>query len=433
MQQVADVLQVNMEKVRPDLPQLYESVYKDTAYSMLQKGAEKYRISKTPNGTDFRIPLIIQPPGVYAKLDLDGGAFAAGSGFVTKQMYQTYFTTQLAIQMSLESIKSTDQSSLSVVNVWKENMRQALPNYMRYNDVSFHNITGNQGLIAHATNYTLSSATAGTYTFDYEFGANLLQVGQRVAIFPNALSTPYTTGIAPGSLPLVETINKQANTAYISAIPTSTAQNTDYIALAGVADTPAWMNGLYYFQDASTSATTLGLARSTYQELIPPSFNAAGALTPLAGTLLKARIRQRTGEYPKKLKGLMADAQAAQVVSLGISISEWQRGKSDQAIDPVPGYGEHITFSQVDHLIDIHASKKRIEWLNTDYWGRVYMIEPDFYKEPGTGRMVFDVRNSSGAVLTAIQYFLYCSENFYNVRPAASGFIYGLTVDSNFQ
>jgi len=428
---VSDILTVNMEVVRPDLPALYEAIYKDTAYSLLTKGGEKHNISKTPNGNDFRIPLKIQPPGVYAALNLDGGAFAQGSSFVTKQMYQTYFPTQMAIKMTEEQILTTDKSSLSVFNIWKESMREGLPNFQRYNDISFHNITGNQGLIALATNWVLGTLT---YTFDYEFGANLLQVGMPVEIYSNDLLTQRTAGLAPGSLPYISTINKQAKTATLANIGSVTGMaNTDYLGLPGAGSTPTWLNGLYYFQSTATSGNLLGLSRSTVQELIVPNVNAAGSLVPLHGTLLKSLMRQRIGTYPKKLRGLITDAQAAQIVNLGIAISEHQRGAADTAIDPVPAYDDNIKFSQVNHMIDIHASKKRIEWLDLDFWGRVYLVEPTFYKSRGDGRMVFEVRDSTGAVTTAWQFFLYAAENFYNVKPANSGFIYNLTVDPNFQ
>ena len=445
MSGVTDILNANAEKIRPgDIPDLYEAAQSGTLYQKLKKGGESVQITKTLNGTDFRIPLKVRPAGQYGALSLDGGSFAPGSAAILKQMYQTYFTTQFAIKMTVETIRATQNSGLSVWNAWKNTMKDALPDFMRYNDVSLHNITGSQGAVALATAVSSTGTAAAnyTYTFDYEFAANLLQEGMPVEIFDSTLTTWKTStasGTGYGNLPYVSSINKGAKTAVVTVqsghtLDNATAAN-DYLCFPGVTGTPTWMNGLYYFNSTASSGNLLGLSRSTYPELISPSVNASGTLSPLHGILLKSLMRQRTGQYPKKLQGVITDAIAAQIVSMGIAISMHQRGDADKAIDPTPAYDDDINYAQVKHMIDVHASKKRIDWLNLDRWGRVYLPggEPDFYKEPGSGRMVMTARDSSANPTTAVQFFLTASENFYNVKPADSGFIYGLVPDASFQ
>lgn len=441
---VANILQANMEKIRPgEIPMLYEMAYSSTLYNKFGK-AEKNLITDTPHGStgDFRIPLEVQPGGQYGAVDLNGGAFAPGNSAVLQQMYQTYFSTQLAFQLTIKEIRATGSSELSVFNAWKKNMKQALPSLKRYQDISLHNITGNQGMIAHATAVSATGTAAGnyTYTFDYEFGANLLQIGMPVEIFDDPLTTQKTTGLTIGQLPFVAAINKQARTAVITVqsghtLGTATAA-TDYIGLPGVGATPTWMTGIYAINTTATSGNLLGLSRSTYPELVTPNVNSSGTLSPLHGVLLKSLMRQRIGEYPTKLQGIITDANAYQIVQLGLAISEHQHpSKTDQAIDPVPEYTDSITFSQVDHMIDIHSSNKRMDWFDMSTWGRVYAKdgEPDFYKEDGSGRMVFTVRDSSAQPTAAVQYFLTCSENFYCTKPANNGFIYGLVPDAAFR
>lgn len=442
---VANILQLNAEKIRPgEIPMLYELAQANLLYKKIKKNSEKNLITDTVHGStgDFRIPLEVVPGGMYGSADLDGGAIAPGNSTVFQQMFQQYFSTQLAFKLTTKEINATATGELSAANVWKLNMKRALPQLMRYQDVSLHNITGTQGMIGLATAVSAIGTAAGayTYTMDYEFGANLFQLGMPVEIFDNTLVTQKTTGLTIGQLPTVTAINKQARTVTVTVqsghtLGTNTAA-TDYLGFPGVTATPTWMTGIYGIMTTLTSGNLLGLSRSTYPELIVPSVNAAGSLAPIHGILLKSLMRQRTGDYPKNLQGIITDANAAQIVGLGIAISEHQHpGKTDQAIDPVPAYNESITFSQVDHMIDIHASNKRMDWLDLDTWGRVYAKdgEPDFYKEPGSGKMVFTVRDSSANATFAVQYALTASENFYCTKPAGNSFIYGLVPDAVFR
>jgi hypothetical protein len=52
-----EYLTTAMETLRPALPEAYEVVAKDSLYGRLKKGGEDHKITKTPNGTDFRINL----------------------------------------------------------------------------------------------------------------------------------------------------------------------------------------------------------------------------------------------------------------------------------------------------------------------------------------------------------------------------------------
>lgn len=443
---VANVLQANMEKVRPGtIPALYELVEDNTLYRRIKKRSEKEMVTDTVNGAtgDFRIPLKVRPGGQYGAMNLDGGAFAPGSSAKLQQMFQQYFTTQLAYQLTIKQIRSTGNSNLSVFNAWKDAMREAPKNLMRYQDVSLHNITGNQGLVALGTAVSATGTAAGdyVYTFDYEFGANLLQEGMPVEIFDNTLATHKTTGLTMGTLPFVSGINHSARTATVTVqsgatLGTATAA-TDYLALPGVGATPAWMNGVYYFHSTATTGNLLGLSRATYPQLITPSVDAGGTLAPIHFYLLKARIRQRTGEVPaaSKYLGVITDANAATVAQMGIDITQYNRSKRDTIIDPVPAYDDEIVVAGVTHIIDVHASNKRIDWFNLSNWGRVFAKdgEPDFYREDGSGKMVFTVRDGNGNPTAAVQFFMTASENFYNTMPGEDGFIYNVVPDQVFR
>lgn len=421
-----------METLRPALPELYEAETKNTAYGLITKGAEKHKITKTPNGTDFRIPLQVAAPGVFGALNLAGGSFYTGTAASLQQMYQTYFPVQLAFKLDLQNIFTTEDKSKAIVNAFKKTMEQAPQRLAWNNDASFHNIgSGYQGLVGLSSSVTSVGAGTETVTFDTEFAANLLYPGQRLEIFANNLGTHRTSAI-PNALPYVSSVDKSAGTAVITGLGAITPAADDYYAFPGVGTTPAWMNGLYYFHNTATTGNLLGLSRSSYQELISNMVNANGALVPAHGWQLYQKIRQRTGVAPSKLKGLIHSAQAFQIYSLGLAISEWQRGKSDEMIDVSPKIGDYVNFCGVNHLVDMHQSKKRIDWLDTENWGRVYLKEADFYKTPGDGKMIFETRDGDGRVAAAIEFFMILAENFYNSKPAADGFVYGLSIPTGF-
>jgi hypothetical protein len=429
-QTIANVYAHNMEVVRKDLPALYEMAAENTVYSKIKKGSDNIQIVKTPNGQDFRIPVETQPPGYIATASLDGGALPGGSATITQQMYQTYFPLFFPVDIGVGSIWNTEASN-STVNEWKNNMKKAIPAFKRQCDASFFNLgSGSQGLMALATGYA-----AGVFTLDTEYGASLCQLGQRVEIFSNDLGTNRTSSV-PTNLPYISAIDRDAGTVTVTNLGAITPQATDYLAFAGAGGTGttlAWVNGLNYFHNTATSGSVLGLDRATYPEINPNKVDASGSLVPTHGLLLNTKIRVRTGEMPSKLFGVIHPAQAAQIYSTGIAISEWNRGGSDKMIDIMPSdiNDDYIKWCGVAHLKSNRQSKKRVDWVDLNNVCRVYLKELDFYTGPN-GQKFFEGRNGDGAVTLNWQYWLYVVENFAFTNPRQSGFVYNASIPSGF-
>jgi hypothetical protein len=429
-----DNITANMEILSKNFPELYEKAESGTAYDEIKKAAEDVLISKTESGKDFRLNFEYQPPGTFGTFNEEGGSLGVGDGTKSTQMYQSYFNMKLAIGITLGAISNTKSAQQSIKNQWKNNLQKAIPNFKRYCATGFHQMgAGNQGLVALGSAVTAPSSGSVTFTFDSENGANLLIEGQRVEIFSNDLGTHRTTGLTDSTLPYVASLNKEANQGVISGLGSITPSADDYLAFPGVGATPAWATGMRYFNRTATSGTMLGVNVATYPALLPNKYNAGGALTPMMGYLLKTRIRQRAGTMPGNLLGVIHDAQVAQILSTQIAISEFSRGSSDKSIDLLPAVDDkYIQWCGVKHLKDIHASKKRVDWLDKSTWYRVYKQELDYYKNPVSGQWVFEGRNSSGEVTANFHYFLWLSENFANSNPMKGGFIYGLAIPSDF-
>lgn len=429
-QTIADVYASNMETIRKDLPQLYEMTADNTLYAKLKKGSDSIQITKTVNGQDFKIPVETQPPGYLATASLDGGALPAGSATVTQQMYQTYFPMFFPVSVGAGAIWTTEADK-STVNQWKNNLKKATAAFKRQADASFFNISsGNQGIMAQATGYS-----SGTFTLDTEYSANLCQVGQRVEIFDSTLATNRTSAV-PTNLPYIDRVDRNAGTVHVTNLGAISPGTTDYLLFAGAAGTgtsPVWVNGLNYFHNTTTSGSLLGLSRTSYPELLPNTVDASGSLVPTHGLLLNTKIRVRKGATPGKLLGVLHPAQAAQIYTTGIAISEWQRGNSDKMIDIMPSdiNDDMIRWCGVTHLKSAHQSKKRVDWLDLDQWGRVYLKEMDFMVGPD-GRKFFEDRSSSGAVSLGWSYWLMVIENFYCAQPSSGGMVYNASIPSGF-
>lgn len=427
-----DVLYVNMQVMSGQLPTLYEM--NATAYGMLSKNAKKFRISQTPNSQDFRAPLKLNPPSTFGTWSMAGGSLGTGNSFATQQFVQTYFPLKMPVTVNYDAYVSTGGGSqLSQVNAWKESMKDGLPSFQRMADASWHNQGGANGVVAISTGYS-----AGTVTCDTEFAANLVQVGQPLEILSADGNTWRTSAVSPDTLPYVSTVNKTAGTFTLTNLGAITPQATDqYIfqgaIAAGSPPTVTWLNGLKYFHTTSTSGSILGLTKTSF-DIMPNLVNASGSIVPAHMWQVNAQIRQRRGKVAGKFRGLIHDAQVAAIRNLGLSITEtlMPQGGSFKPTDLAGDNIDSIDFGGINHLIDVHQSKTRLDiLLPDDNWCRVYGNELDFFKTP-EGKMIFEGRASSGAVAGSFTYILCTSENYVCLDPGREAVIYGLTIPNGF-
>jgi len=422
-----------MQVVRKHLPALYE--LNQPAYGLLSKTAEKFRISQTPGSSDFRAPLKLNPPSTFGTWSMAGGSLGTGNGFATQQFAQTYFPLKLAVTVNYDAMVATSGgANLSVVNAWKENMKDAIPSFQRMAEASFHNQGGSNGVVAIGTGYS-----GGTVTCDTAFAADLVQVGQPLEILSADGNTWRTSAVSPDNLPYVSVVNKGAGTFVLTNLGAITPQATDqYIfqgaIAAGSPPTVTWLNGLNYFHTTSTSGTILGLTKTSY-DIMPNLVNANGSLVPAHMWQLSAQIRQRRGKVEGKFKGLIHDAQAAAIKNLGLSVTEvlTQQGTAFKSTDLAGDSAmSEITFGGITHMIDVHQSKTRIDILIPgENWCRVYGQELDYFRRP-EGQMIFEGRSSTGTVAASFSFFLVTQENYVCVDNGKEGVIYGLSIPAGF-
>ncbi|HWR49921.1 MAG TPA: hypothetical protein VN428_02370 [Bryobacteraceae bacterium] len=428
-QTITNILRANMEKVSEVLPEIYEKE-NNTLYGDITKAAKDFKIASTVNGTDFRQPIRVRPAGTFGGFTPGGGSMGVGHGSDIQQFAQTYFPLRMAFGMNMDVNWNTDGNPQSIVSEFSTTMKDAVPNFQSYADKSFHNITGNQGLCALGTGFAIGPPAV--FTFDPEYGANLLQVGMDVEIFDNALAVHRTAAVTPDNLPRIASIDYDAGTAVLENLGAIVPAATDYLAFPGVTAVPTWLNGLEYFMSTATTGLLLGLNRATYPQINPSAVNVAGPIVPQAGWVLKARLRQKRGTVPK-LTGYCHIAQAAAIANLTVAVTMFDRAGSDKKIlDIMPDIDRPFEYCGVTHKIDMHASKQRIYWLDKSKWQRVYAKDLGFLEEPSSGRKVFMKRASTGQLVHGVEFFLTTAENFAVSDPGSQGLLYGLTIPVDF-
>jgi hypothetical protein len=411
----ADVVSLQMEKVRSKLQELFET--SNTASALIKRGAETEQVSTR----DYRIPVVIRRGGKYRTFNPDGGDMGLGSGPKTAHMVAKYFPTTFAVQINNLAMYATATSDRAVKKAFAYALTSAMKEFQVYDDFSFH--TAGNGVFATATAHTTAGGKS-VYTLDSAFATQLCRVGMPCVVYLNNLSDNRDSGATR----VIEKVNVGANQITLDATVTSAGTDDKFVFDGVSGASPAWKNGLYLFNTTTTSGNLLSLSRTEYPEINANAVNAGGLLSEIHGMLLIDAIRQRRDdEYVSGLVGLAHSKQRIAWFKKGLTVSEWQRGANDKMIDLAPNMNEKtFMYCGVQHTIDKHQDRTRIDWFIPKLWGRSILKELDWHTVEG--RKLFELRGATGGVAAAMVFYLEQLEDWYNVDPGAAGFIYGLTI-----
>ena len=426
-QTLAQTIRGNIETVRKDvLPNIFR-VDDQYVTSRLIGKMEKYRITKTQNGLDFRAPLKMQPSGRYSFANYAGGSLGTGGKADIEQLYQTYFPQKLVYQLDFQAIVGTKQSELARYNAWKDSMKEAIELAQRYLDVGFHTIGGSQGVIMQAAGWDGTSVmTAAASNM-----ADLMLIGQTVEIWDTTLTTNRTSGLSGDSLPVVANVAPDQSYVTLGNLGSvSGITGTDKLLLPGQGVTPSGPNGLQYFNDTSTANSVLGLSKTTYPDMAASGFPANGATYQVAFALrCRHQIEQRRGDV-SKLIGLMPLAQSAAInLSVSTQATFLRTKPTENMIDPLLQIGDSQPWGGILHIPDLHQARDRVDYVMEGNWGMVYLNDsaPDFYKAPGSNEIFFSpVSTTDGTPLFSSLFAIIWENNWYNVDPGRSAVVTGL-------
>jgi hypothetical protein len=423
-----------MERVRPKLAEIFE-----TGQSVARRVIKKMDPSKISTWTagsgavlGFRIPLEQYRGGDFGTFSLDNGDLGSGSMMTLQYMTIAYFPLRLNYLVPALARMATQTSAQSTVQVFKKTMKDAMNEFVAYEDCLAH--TQGDGILA--TGIGTGSAPSGTnpvYTVEPNFKGQRLRLYQIVDIYSNDGTVQRGTGLR------VTAVDNVAGTVTMTGSVTSPT-NADNIAVAGMSAPLAVGSnrlGIYTYQSSASSGSILGLSKTTVPELVTPNVTASASLAPAQALLLKDYlIQRRDSDQISGLLGISHQAQRAAAFFTGDSINEYQmrESKVPTIIDRVPentGPDDDFTFGTVKHLLSKRANRSRIDWLQTKNWGRVNLEELDYYKT-SDGRYIFENRTSTGTVATADFFSLVSTDNVYNADPGCGGIIQSLTLPTGY-
>ena len=432
----ANVLQAQIEKVRPKVQELFETT--DNIAALIKKGGEAEIISEKL----YRIPLVTYRGGTFQAFNADGGDMGSGSGLNVTNLEAGFFYTDMAVQLSKRAMDDTAKGEQAVINAFSYNFKNAMKELQAMDDQVFH--TNGTGVLTNASSATgtWNSGNSTTYTFtgSTDFvGVSRLRPGNTVDVWDST----YTTFRGSALIDHIDTLNKVI---YLQGALIGGATAGDVLAVKGLSSPlqsfqstwplsgDSFRHGLYYFNDSNPSNYCLGQLKSNVTELLANNVVANGPVAHVQGLILQDQIINRRDE--DAFKGLIPIAHMAQraaIYDIGIAMSEWFRKSSDKMIDVMPGgvqYSDTFPFVGLTGKVDKRQDKSRIDFIIPKVWGRAMLHDTKFHEVEG--RTIFEGRTSSGTLQASVIFYLVQCFDYYCVDPGVQGFISGLTVPPGY-
>ena len=415
----ASITTTQLEEVEAALPVLFDR--DDKFYSMI----EKKNVKKVSN-KNMRIPLEISPGGYFGHYDPDGGDLGrgAGSSFTEATISTVHF--RHALEWTHKSDISTDTGRKAIVSAFKKIVANAMPDFRRH--VNAMCMTDGTGVLGTITSVSTGSSV-DTYTLTTDgFGAKLLRKGQKVGVYASGLGSKRVPAAGAGDVEItyVDIPNKIIKVAEVTA-----AAAGDLITVGGLTATPpVSLLGLPYHHSVSTAGSWLGMTRASYPEIMSNAVNAAGEFNLSHARLARNKIGDRLGsDSIPKLVAMMHPAQKQAYEEVGQLVSVIQKSAKAESLDLYFGDSMQLAGSPVKE--DYSWDKTRIDFVNLSTWGRAEMEAVRFYTD-ANGNRFFAARSSDGGVAAANMFYIVTSFNLFNTNPAASAFIYGLSVPTGY-
>ena len=153
----SNTLHLQAEGVNKLLPSWQDQPW-NVAYDLIKRRGQLVMIGER----DYRIPfntIIGGRPGTY---NPDMGDMGRGSGPEGNYLIGGYFPFRLNFELSHLQIKATANKSVAMRNVFKETVKDAMPEMMQYLDKYFH--SDGTATIAQATAHSSGSGVSSAIT-----------------------------------------------------------------------------------------------------------------------------------------------------------------------------------------------------------------------------------------------------------------------------
>ncbi len=416
-QNQANVVALQLEKVRDKVPLLYER--DDVLLTMIQKRGDVEKVS----ARNMRLPLQLTPGGKAGTFNADGGDLGRGSG----TGYDVATVTPKYYEIAIEYTKlvewATNTREKAIENAVKREVANAMKQFRSFLDKICQ--TSGNGVIG-----TISSISGSTFTMAVPNGAALVYIGQTVQVYDTTLTTNRGTANVTAADPI-----SSSQTITVDAVPAGTVANDVLVYNGLTGASPAGIFGIKYHQNNATTGTWLGLNRATYpQQLRTPRVNAGNAaLTPGNVRLAYNLIRKSLGidqvggsGKPPRIWAYTSVEQEHAWENLGITISQViKEGGGGRANDLDMLFSGTKTMGGAPIKPSVNADQTRIDFLDLSHWGRAVTLDIDFLN--WGGQTNWPIYGSSGGLAAAETFYIGTGFEIWVDSPRSGAFVDSLS------
>lgn len=416
----ANVIALQLEKVRDKVPLLYER--DDILLTMIQQRGDVEKVSSR----NMRLPLQVNPGGKAGSYNADGGDLGRGSGtaYDVAQVSPIFFRFAIEITKLVEY--ATTGRERAIENAAKREVAQGMKQFRAFLDKLMQ--TAGNGVLG-----TISSVSGATFTMTVPNGAALVYPGQVIQIYDTTLTTNRNVAASVTTTVLsADPITTQTIT--VDNVPTGTVA-TDVIVHDGLSGAqPVSLYGIKYHQNNATTGTWLNLNRATYPvQLATPRVNAGNAaLTPSNVRLAINKVRKSLGiNHLGKLIAYMAVEQEHAWENLGITVSQIIKeggDKSGNDLDLL--FSGRKTMSGIPIKASVNADQTRVDFLDLSHWGRAVLKDIDFYEV--NGNTVFPIYGASGGIAASYIFYFDTAFQVWDDSPRTGAYIDTLARPSGY-
>lgn len=453
MSTVNDVISPQLERVNPILTKIFEQ--SDYISGKVKPATKATTVSRYL----YRMPYKKYNGGDFAKVNANGGAMPPGTSMNTGALYGGYYRTALAYSLTQEQMDTTASSEQSIVNVLTDTLANAMREAQVLDDITFHQtgtgiLTGASSAITNTTNATMTFASASDF-----LGVNRLREGMCISVWDATGATERAA--ATGAPIIITNINYSSRTVtFNQEVTTLTA--TDIISFRGMAaygpssltsfastypgtapvtgdgiGGDSFRHGFPYMTDPTASNYFYGTLKSTVSQLLPVSVNAnsTGIEWEHIFRVIAQIQRKRDNDPYKNLMGIAEYAQRTAVMNLGINITTnmQTKGEFGNSLDQIPsnvGSSDVFNMAGIPCYTSKRQTRDNIDFIDLSKIQRVQLFDTRFHQRGSGGGYMFEDRNSSGAVLNSMSFFVEQSYDYVCVDNGTFARIYGLSLPS---
>lgn len=409
----SQVTALELERVIPKIRVLFER--DDKFYANIKK-----RDVEVISSRQMRVPLEIRPGGKFQYFDPNGGDLGRGSG----PTWDKAVLTSVFVSENIEYTKlvqwSTDNDRKAITNAVRRLTATALDELRRQLDAQA--MQAGNGVLGTIT-VVATNAGVDTYTLDSEYGARLMRYDQVVQVYDATLATLRGKGTIT---------NWDVENSSIDVTPAiAGAIATDVLVVDGISS-PASLPALYgvpYHHSNASTGTWLGFSRSTTPEIRSNRVNAGNAALSLPLPRLAInKIGNRVGiDNNFSPNAWLHPCQKQAYEDIGQAVSFIRKQAKEENLDM---YFEKMSFAGAPDKPSYNWSKKRIDFVSDEVWGRGEILPVGFYTTDG--RRIFEIRSASGGVTAADIFYMVNGMQFFVNNPAATSYIDALAIPAGY-